>query len=63
MQGVFYIFTIVGVDENGNESEAQNFTVTYSDGKIKRTNADGSIVREKKFHFILPTFQGSKVEV
>lgn len=48
MQGVYYIFTIVGIDEHGYESEPQNFTVAYSDGKIKRTNADGSIVRKKK---------------
>ncbi|KAJ6638595.1 hypothetical protein Bhyg_11332, partial [Pseudolycoriella hygida] len=44
VQGVFYTFTIIGIDENGKESDAQNFTVAYSDGKIQRTNADGSVI-------------------
>lgn len=61
VQGVYYVFTIVGIDENGDESEAQNITVAYSDGKIKRTNADGSIVRlissfEFITHYIINTF-------
>lgn len=49
MQGVFYSFTIIGIDKDGVESEPQNFTVAYSDGKIKRTNADGSVVRKNDF--------------
>ncbi|XP_037027027.1 uncharacterized protein LOC119067871 isoform X2 [Bradysia coprophila] len=44
VQGVYYVFTITGIDENGYESEPDNFTVTYSDGKIKRTNPDGSVI-------------------
>lgn len=42
--GVYYVFSIVGIDADGDESETQNYTVTFSDGKIKRTNPDGSIV-------------------
>lgn len=43
--GVFYIFQIVGIDDAGIESEPQNYTVTFSDGSIKRINADGSVVK------------------
>lgn len=42
--GVYYIFKIEGIDEKGIYSDPQNYTVTYSDGKIKRTNPDGTIV-------------------
>lgn len=43
--GVYYIFKIVGIDDKGVDSDPQNYTVTFSDGKIKRTNPDGTIVR------------------
>lgn len=42
--GVYYIFKIVGIDENGKESDPANYTVTYSDGKIKRTTPEGLVV-------------------
>ena len=42
--GVYYTFKIVGIDENGLESKPQNFSITFSDGKIKKLNPDGSVV-------------------
>lgn len=56
--GVYYIFKIVGLDDGGVESDPQNFTVTFSDGTIKRTNDDGTIVlflyaNNNYFHFIV----------
>lgn len=45
--GVYYIFRIIGIDENGKESEPNNYKVTYSDGKIKRTTPEGVVVSKK----------------
>lgn len=42
--GVYYVFQIVGIDADGAQSEPQNYTVTYSEGTLRRTNPDGSIV-------------------